>query len=833
MTLRWCLVAAPLALITAPAVGLAAPGSAASPEVSVSAEPAEAKDPVAAPEMPAEAPAGSAALPVTPVPPQEPTPRGRASSDDSVFVTGKPTRGSPIGDPPPIQTYNRSDVLATGAGTVGELLSSLAPQTASEQGRTNSNPVVLVNGKRVPGIEDVSQIPTEAIQRVEIFTEELALKYGFPAGQKVVNVVLLLTFNATKGNASVSTPTEGGFTTAGAGINFLRIHFDDRISLTASYSHSSSLLESERDVVQPAGSNGLGQFRTLLPEVDALSLTGSYSTALPRQIAATLSARFRATNSDSLLGLGGGAPVTYADDRRDAHAAATFDGHLGSWLWNFIGKYDRLTVDTNTVASEAFSQQTKAIDSRGEARFLASGAPFKLPAGPVQLSLQGSASANEFTSRSTTTLSIQKSTLSRDSRSVQTNIDVPIAKHEKGMLSEFGNLSLNANAAFENLSDFGSLRTLGYGLSWSPIKALHIVASETREEGAPTVDQLQAPSIELTNVRLFDFTRAETVDVTSTFGGNPVLRADSRRVEKLALVLKPYAKTDFTVSAEYLRTRIDDPIAPVVGTTAAFEAAFPQRFTRDASGRLTRFDASPINFHRSEQQLIRWGFNFSRNLGSGPSDHGNAEIANFGSIEEIRARFPNAKITIAAPGSAEEQALQKAHDAAGSRFIVSAYHTVRFEDKVQLIEGGPSLDLLRGATVDGTGGRPRHQLNLQTGISKAGVGARVNAAWTSATTLLGASAEEDLRFGSLARVNLRLFANLGKLRGSNPPTWLKTTTLNLSVDNLLNERQEVRDSMGATPVRFQPAYLDPQGRVISLRITKQLSKPPEYREGLE
>jgi len=42
----------------------------------------------------------------------------------------------------------------------------------------------------------------------------------------------------------------------------------------------------------------------------------------------------------------------------------------------------------------------------------------------------------------------------------------------------------------------------------------------------------------------------------------------------------------------------------------------------------------------------------------------------------------------------------------------------------------------------------------------------------------------------------------------------------LAVDNLFNQRQDVRDAAGNTPVAYQPAYLDPMGRTVKLTIRK-------------
>lgn len=45
-------------------------------------------------------------------------------------------------------------------------------------------------------------------------------------------------------------------------------------------------------------------------------------------------------------------------------------------------------------------------------------------------------------------------------------------------------------------------------------------------------------------------------------------------------------------------------------------------------------------------------------------------------------------------------------------------------------------------------------------------------------------------------------------------------TINVTVENILNDDIDVRDATGAVPNRFQPAYLDPLGRSIRLGIRK-------------
>ena len=77
------------------------------------------------------------------------------------------------------------------------MLEALAPQIGSAQGRGGGAPDPALNGQRISGFRELRDIPTEAISRVEILPEEVALKYGYRADQKVVNIVLRQRFRST------------------------------------------------------------------------------------------------------------------------------------------------------------------------------------------------------------------------------------------------------------------------------------------------------------------------------------------------------------------------------------------------------------------------------------------------------------------------------------------------------------------------------------------------------------------------------------------------------------------------------------------------------------
>ena len=141
---------------------------------------------------------------------------------EEVVVSGRRPRGSIIGDIPPETTLSSQEIRALGVGSVTELIAALGPQLGSSGGR-GGRPVVLINGVRVSGFAEVRDLPTEAIQRVDIFPEEVALRYGYRADQRVVNLVLRPRFRAVTTDLGLRGTTEGGREGANVGAGLLRV----------------------------------------------------------------------------------------------------------------------------------------------------------------------------------------------------------------------------------------------------------------------------------------------------------------------------------------------------------------------------------------------------------------------------------------------------------------------------------------------------------------------------------------------------------------------------------------------------------------------------------
>lgn len=896
-------------------------------------------------------------------------------AEGEIVVSGQ-LRGAVEGDIPPELQLSPADIRALGVPTIADLITELSPQTGSGRGRGGEQPVVLLNGRRISSFREIRDMPTEAIERVDILPEEVALKYGYRADQKVVNIVLRRRFRALTAEAEGRAPTGGGFAGVKTDLNILKISRDKRVNLDVQYTGTSGLLESERDLISrtsglfdtrgnvtgtggaeidPAlsalagtpvtiagvpvsaasGTQGLAAFapganranttdmtpyRTLTGPSQQLAINGVYSQNLSSKISASLNLGLEVNQRQALLGLPGvtlavpaGNPFSpfardvmlyrYLDNllplSRDtksqtAHAGFSLNGDglpwSNDWRWSLTGNYDRVTsrsvTDTGidptaiqarlTARDPAFNpfapiapslinsrpaDSANSTSSVGSIDALLRGPLLKLPAGDLSSTIRLGARTSDFESASLRSGIARSGSTSRDSGSAQINVDLPIASRRRDVLGVLGDLSLNANAEIERLSDFGTLVTTGYGVNWSPIKEVRFLASFTDEEGAPSAQQLGDPAIATPNVPVFDYVRGETAFVTSITGGNALLTADSRHVMKLGLNLRPLADTDLAFSADYTSSTARNQISSFPASSAAVEAAFPGRFVRDGSGRLISVDNRAVNFARAERSQLRWGFNFSMPLSSALEKRIQERRAEFEKAREEaerngtplperprRQRGEGANV----PGQQAPQPQQGGffggggrpgggfggggrgfgggggrgmggpNGALAGRINFSLYHTWHIKEQVTIRDNLPVLDLLNGAATGNRGGQPRHEIEAQGGVSKDGLGLRLNAKWQSGTTVFaGAAGTDRLNFGSTGTIGLRLFADMGQQIGLvRDHRWLRGMRVTLSVDNLFDSHPRVTDQAGAVPLSYQPDLLDPQGRMIRLSIRK-------------
>ena len=562
-----------------------------------------------------------------------PTPAPAAGAEDEgeegdIVVTGRKPPGSVVGDIPAEQTLGPADVRSYGVSSVSDLLTELAPQTQSGAG---GPPVILLDGHRISGFQEIRDIPTEAILRVDILPEEVALKYGYTADQKVVNFVLRRRFRATTVELADRGATDGGSNTPQGELDLLTIRQGARLNIHSKYQQTSALTESERDIsaaTTEGQTNNFDQrpYRTLVPFSRSVGTNATYAKVIGDDINASINGEIAATQSTGQFGLpldGTGAPVSGDPLRQQTngvtgHLGTSFNGRLSPrWLWTVTGSFDR--ADTRTIGDTTAgrgSNRAHSVSNAGDLEALVNGPLFSLPAGDISTAIRVGAQTSQFTSNSLRAGLVSGGRVSRDQANARVNIDLPIASRSRAVLPFLGNLSVNANAAVNQLSDFGTLTAYGYGVNWGPINAIRVIGSINQQDVAPTAQQLGNPVVVTPNVRVFDYVQGQTVTVTTISGGNPALRESSRRVTKLGVTIRPLDQTDLTIIGNYTKQDTRNPIQGFPSPTAVIEAAFPDRFSRDADGELTRLDTRPVNFARAESSEFRWGINFSKPIKS-------------------------------------------------------------------------------------------------------------------------------------------------------------------------------------------------------------------------
>jgi len=648
-----------------------------------------------------------------------------------VGTRDRPQPGAVVGDIQPEIQLSPAQIQSYGVSSVSDLLNELSPQLTSNRGRGGEAPVVLLNGRRISGLAEIRDIPTEAIMRVDILPEEAALAYGYSADQRVINFVLRRRFQAITAEAGGGGPTAGGQANGSAELNRIEIRGDNRINFVLKAQASSAITADERDVTQvvsgqpydlignltgatrggeidPALSaivgrpvtvaglpvsavNGqpvtiaglvptagvanvsdVGRYRSLVPETKTITGNAVLARTLPYDLRGTLTANFSASRSESLRGLPGASLVIPDEDPASPFAGDvtlnryvtafgplqqvtnTWSGQLGGslnkdldkWRLSLTGAYDhsdsfttsdvgvdisalQQSVNAGTFGSpfapwgpallaERAGNKARSITDGINIQGVASGPAFNVPAGAVRTSIKIGEAAS-WLSSDTLRLGVERDAdLSRNTLSAQGSIDLPLTSKKNDVLAFMGDLSVNANAAVNDLSDYGTLTTVGFGMNWKPITGLSLIVSHTRDEGAPSMSQLGGPQVVTEAARVFDYVTGQTVEVLRVDGGNAALTGDERNVTKVGLNWKPITGQDLTISANYVRSRINNPIATFPAVTAEIQAAFPDRFTRNAAGDLVQIDYRPVNFAQTKESSLRWGINYSRPWGPQP-----------------------------------------------------------------------------------------------------------------------------------------------------------------------------------------------------------------------
>lgn len=484
-------------------------------------------------------------------------------------------------------------------------------------------------------------------------------------------------------------------------------------------------------------------------------------------------------------------------------ASLTLNGSIGNWQTNLSFNYARSRASSlfeSGIDIAAIQQLIDAGDpefnpygplnrdlllssrtrSRSEnlkARLNVRKTIVDLPAGPLVWNITASAAQNRSRNREAGAMEEPDRDigLSRRQLDGEMSFSLPVSRRGEEGRGGLGDLSIDISASVQKMTRSGSRRRFAGNIGWSPSPAVQLRGAIDHAETAPSFDQLDAP-VEVVINRIFDYARQEIAEPVWTTGGNPDLRRGSRQGLSLSAMVRPLGDQTFTINLGYRQSVAKGGVAAFPELTPAIEAAFPERVTRDAEGRLVAVDARPINIaHHSDTDFsTNMAFRLGQTGGRGRGEAG-ADPLQFG---------------------------------------LSVNHRWRLKSELLTRTGVPVIDQLRD------GGQSRHSVSLQASLGKRGIGVNLNGNWSSRGRLLGE--QERFTFTPPVTINLSAFVEPDRLfEGASKTGVTSGLKLSMDVDNLFDRYRRVTREDGTVPAGYYRNEIDPLGRTVRLTLRKK------------
>jgi hypothetical protein len=243
---------------------------------------------------------------------EQPAAKPDASSDvdpeqTRIIVIGNRAIIASLQDVPIEREYDTDEISSYAVSTVEELLAEIRRENG------DADAAVLVNGQPVRNMDDIADLPVEAVRRIEALPRGAAQRVGGAAGQRAFNIVLRPSVKSLTATASREEASEGGWHNSRGEALATYIKGPDRLNLTLRGADSGTLFENERDQFIPrAESTPFSAIGNIIPasgfQIDAAlsALAGRTVTvaALPagntRPTLATLVAGANAANPSNL-----------------------------------------------------------------------------------------------------------------------------------------------------------------------------------------------------------------------------------------------------------------------------------------------------------------------------------------------------------------------------------------------------------------------------------------------------------------------------------------------------------------------------------------------------
>jgi hypothetical protein len=654
-----------------------------------------------------------------------------------------------------------AEIDALGADDIGAVIR----RTAEDYG-LGPAPMIVVNGRRMadPGV--FSGFPPDALVRLEVLPPEAGALYGAAdPSRRVVNIVLQRRFDSLEGRGALKRPSAGGQSQAGLDLRRGSIIDARTRQLGVRAGRTTALYAGERDLTREAAPGG--EAATLRPpsQTYAADLVQTWGVG---DWSASLRANAQAQDSRS-VSISDGRPV---DNRRSGRSLALTGGLNGA----VAGWSTQVSVNGQLSRGD----QSGLTSSRSDQRTLSGGLAlsrslFDLPAGPLTANLSAQASRT----RAVTRRAQESQTSAGRALGLSGGLAFPLARRPPQATGPGlpGDLTGTLGGDLSE-SDTGRGEGLNAGLAWSPAPKLRVNLSGFSARRNMTDPQRFEPEYYGDPVVVFDFARGESVEVLPILGGTSSLRTPRSERLMLSAAAGPFTPLMVQGGMSFERAETFDDIAAPPAPTPQLEAAFPERFRRDASGRLVSVDQRALNIRSALSESL------------------------------------SGNLTAAAPLGGE-----------GARrgvLRVNLNYGRQLTSRTTIHEALPELDRLSG---DGGGLSPQ-SLGLSINVRQGRWGLNLAGRWRDGYRFrrdIGRDGPDDLRIAPFSAVSLQATRRFDQVVSNRDGGERRGVGLEveLEIANLFDARPKARLGDGRPAPGYGRDDQDPIGRTVQLRLKRR------------
>jgi iron complex outermembrane recepter protein len=464
--------------------------------------------------------------------------------------------------------------------------------------------LTLIDGRRMAsgltgGGADISSIPIDAIERIEVVTDSASTIYGSDAVAGVVNVILKRDYEGAKTSLSYGLASQDGGTEKRAS-QLLGTSWSGGNAMIA-YEHMQQDAVFARD---RAFTSLAPDPYSLLPELTSNSVTASVTQDLGSKASVFFDGLFVGRDANSFVT--DPALIATFDEPstlRKYAVAAGVDFHLfRDWKATVVANVaeDATQEDSNFLT-------TPALTPNGDERLLgalrnveasANGSIGRLPSGAVQLAVGAGYRKETFSDLFGTTGGpfVERTDGDRDIRYAFGELSIPLVEHSQRPGLNY--LDLVVSGRNERYSDFGTKTVPKVGLVYAPTSAIRLRSTWGQAFRAPNLDDINS----LQQLVILDLPNPASASGTSPAlvktGGNPNLQPETADALSFGVDYSPSGADGLQVSTTLFDIRYTNRISQIENPYTALTdplSAFFVTLSPSASATQAVYSAYPAD----------------------------------------------------------------------------------------------------------------------------------------------------------------------------------------------------------------------------------------------